>query len=118
MAIAHIIFDEHSQYGRKLRNMLNLNEHGDDEIADLRDVIIQMVDGGSGGTGTASNFANVVKRFGVGDYAPTQGAPDAGQLAMAKALFDELDSAYAKTSGNGSVSNVRAARDQLFAKLR
>ncbi len=39
-------------------------------------------------------------------------------LGKAKEAFEEIDSAYSKTSGNGSVANVRAARDQLFAKLR
>ena len=54
----------------------------------------------------ATHYAEVTSRFGFVSN------------AKAKEAFDELDSAYSKTSGDGSVSNVRAARDQLFAKLR
>ncbi len=53
-----------------------------------------------------AHYAEVTSKFGF--------ASD----AKARAAFEELDSAFSKTSGNGSVSNVRAARDQLFAKLR
>ena len=90
-------------------------EQADDAMTDVRDVMIQMRDGdGSQNV----HYAEVVKRFGFGDYDSTQGAPTDAQNAKAKAAFDELDSAYSKTSGNGTVSNVRAARDQMFAKLR
>jgi hypothetical protein len=115
MAFAHISFNQSTIYGSKLRTLLNTLESGDDQFADLRDVMIQMRDG----DGTQNvHYAEVVKRFGFGDYDVTQGVPTDAQNAKAKAAFDELDSAYSKTSGNGSVTNVRAARDQLFAKLR
>lgn len=115
MAFAHIYFNGSSQYGSMFRNMLRLCEQADDAMTDVRDVMIQMRDGdGSQNV----HYAEVVKRFGFGDYDSTQGAPTDAQNAKAKAAFDELDSAYSKTSGNGSVSNVRAARDQMFAKLR
>jgi hypothetical protein len=65
-----------------------------------------------------SHYANIVKRFKFADWDPTQGPPTDAQCAKARAAFEELDSAYSKTSGNGSVTNVRAARDQFFAKLR
>lgn len=115
MAFAHIYFDQSSQYGAKLRQLLNLMETGDDLFTDVRDVMIQMRDGdGSQNV----HYAEVVKRFRFADYDPTQGDPTDAQNAKARAAFEELDSAYSKTSGNGSVDNVRAARDQLFAKLR
>lgn len=99
----HIHFDESTQYGRKLRALLNKSEESDDLFTDVRDVMIQMRDG----DGSAdAHYAEVTARFGFTSD------------AKAKAAFEELDSAYSKTSGNGSVSNVRAARDQLFAKLR
>lgn len=116
MAFAHIHFDQRTQYGAKLRQMLSLMEQGDDLMTDVRDVMIQMRDGdGSQNV----HYAEVTKRFGFGGYDVTTGGdPTDAQNAKARAAFEELDSAYSKTSGNGSVTNVRAARDQLFAKLR
>jgi len=115
MAFAHISFNQSSQFGSKLRQLLNLMEQSDDLFTDVRDTMIQMRDGdGSQNV----HYAEVVKRYGFGDYDSTQGSPTDAQNAKARAAFEELDSAYSKTSGNGSVSNVRAARDQFFAKLR
>lgn len=103
MAFAHIHFNDQLAYGRMLRRMLQMSEEADDLMKDVRDVMIQMRDGDGS---QAAHYAEVTSKFGF--------ASD----AKAKAAFDELDSAYSKTSGDGSVSNVRAARDQLFAKLR
>jgi hypothetical protein len=115
MAFNHLLFDETSQYGRMLRAFLRKAEDSDDDFTDVRDVIIQMTDG----DGSQNiHFAEVVKRFRFAGYDPTQGDPTDAQNAVARAAFLELDAAYSKTSGNGTVSNVRAARDQLFAKLR
>lgn len=100
---AHIYFDDQTQYGRKLRRVLQMMEESDDLLTDVRDCMIQMRD--SDGSQDV-HYAEVKTRFGF--------ATD----AKAREAFNELDSAYSKTSGNGSVSNVRAARDQLFAKLR
>jgi hypothetical protein len=116
MAFAHIYFNRSTQFGSKLRQLLDLLEQGDDLFVDVRDLMIQMRDGdGSQNV----HYAEVTKRFGFGDYdVSTGGVPTDAQNAKARAAFEELDSAFSKTSGNGSVSNVRAARDQFFAKLR
>ncbi len=115
MAFAHISYDKNSQYGQKLFSLLTKLESSDDEFTDVRDLMIQMRDGdGSSNV----HYAEVVRRFKFADYDTTQGDPTDAQNAKARAAFEELDSAYSKTSGNGSVSNVRSARDQLFAKLR
>lgn len=100
----HIYFDDRTtNYGRLLRSLLTTMETSDDQFADIRDVMIQMRDG----DGSDDSHYGIVKvRFGFENE------------AKARAAFEELDSAFSKTSGNGSVSNVRAARDQLFAKLR
>lgn len=100
---AHIYFDDQTVYGRKLRRALQLMEESDDLLADVRDVMIQMreADGSQD-----AHYADVATRFGF------------ETSAKARSAFLELDSAYSKTSGNGSVDNVRAARDQFFAKLR
>jgi hypothetical protein len=109
MAFNHIHFNDQTNYGRTLRRMLSMMEESDDLIADVRDVIIQMR---SGDGSSDSHYDEVADKFGV-----AAGGGDAANT-KARALFEELDSAYSKTSGNGSVSNVRAARDQLFARLR
>lgn len=101
--MAHYHFNDQTNHGRMLRRTLQMSEEADDLMADVRDVIIQMR---SGDGSEASHYTAVTTRFGF--------ASDAD----AKAAFEELDSAYSKTSGNASVSNVRAARDQLFARLR
>lgn len=116
MAFNYIHFNQGTQHGGKLRRLLDLMEQGDDLMTDVRDVMIQMRDG----DGTQNvHYAEVTRRFGFGDYDVSTGLePTDEQNAKARAAFEELDSAYSKTSGNGTVSNVRAARDQLFAKLR
>lgn len=116
MAFAHIHFNQGTQYGAKLRQVLNLMEQSDDQLADVRDAMVQMRDGdGSSNV----HYAEVTRRYGFGDYdVTTNNAPTDAQNATARAAFEEIDSAYSKTSGNGSVSSVRSARDQLFAKLR
>lgn len=103
MADTHYYFNDQLPHGRMLRRFLNLAEESDDLMGDVRNVMIQMRDGDGS---SAAHYVEVTARFGfVSD-------------AEAKAAFEELDSAYSKTSGNGSVSDVRAARDQLFNKLR
>ncbi len=103
MAFAHIHFNDQTQYGRQLRRFLNTSEESDDLFKDVRDVMIQMRDGDGS---QDVHYAEVTAKFGF--------ATD----AKARAAFEEIDSAYSKTSGDGSVTNVRTARDQLFAKLR
>lgn len=103
MAYAWLKFDDQTQPGRRLRRVLNKAEESDDELSDVRDLMIQMRNSdGSQDT----DYAKITFEFKFESD------------AQAHAAFLEIDSAYSKTSGNGSVDNVRAARDQLFAKLR
>lgn len=103
MAFQHIHFNDQTQYGRQLRRCLQMMEESDDLMKDVRDMMIQMRDGDGS---QDIHYAECTTRFGfVSD-------------AQARACFLELDSAYSKTSGDGNVSSVRAARDQLYAKLR
>lgn len=100
----HIYFDKNaSAYSLKLRVLINALEEYDDLFTDIRDAMIQMR---SGDGSQDAHYATVKTRFGFSTDAD------------ARAAFEELDSAYSKTSGDGPVSNVRAARNQLFAKLR
>jgi len=100
---AHIHFNDQTRYGQKLRALLDTAERSDDLFSDVRDMMIQMRDGDGS---QDAHYARVTTQFGFESD------------AKARAAFEELESAYGKISGNGSVSNVRAARDQFFAKLR
>jgi hypothetical protein len=103
MAFNHIHFDDNLPYGRILRAALRTNEDADDKLADVISLFESMIDG----DGSAdAHYTEITSRFAFTSN------------AQAHAAFNELSSAYSKTSGNGSVSNVRAARDQMFAYLR
>jgi hypothetical protein len=103
MAFTHIHFDDETQYGRLLRLMLRTNEAADDQLADMIVLFQSMIDGDGS---QDAHYTEVTVRFAF----PSN--------ALAHAAFNELASAYAKTSGNGAVTNSRAARDQLFTFLR
>lgn len=103
MAFNHIHFDDSGQYGRLLRTTIRTNETADELLAEIMSLFESMIDG----DGSAdAHYTEVTVRFAF----PSN--------ALAHAAFNELASAYAKSSGNGAVTNVRAARDQLFAFLR
>lgn len=99
----HIHFDASLPHGRILRHALVMNEQADDLLADVVSMMTAMLEG-DGSLDT--HYTEIMSRFA---FAST---------AKARAAYDELQSAYSKTSGNGSVSNARAARDQMFAYLR
>lgn len=103
MAFTHIHFDDTTQYGRILRRVIRTNEEADDLLADIVSLFSSMIDGDGS---QDAHYTEVTSRFAF----PSN--------AVAHAAFNELTSAYAKTSGNGAVTNTRAARDQLFAFLR
>ena len=103
MAFDHIHFDDTTQYGRILRTMLRTNESGDDQFTDVMSLFESMLDGDGSADG---HYTEITVRFGF------------PYNALAHAAFNELASAYSKTSTNGAVTNTRAARDQLFAYLR
>lgn len=101
--MAHYHFNAGTQYGQRLRAMLNVCEAADDQMTDTRDLMIQMRSGDGSQT---SHYDEIAARFGF------------DSSANARSAFEELDSAYSKISGNGQVTDVRAARDQLFSRLR
>jgi hypothetical protein len=104
MAFSHVYFNDQLPAGRRLRSLLNKAEESDDAMADEVGTFVRMCEGDD--PSQEANFAEVTARYGFTSN------------AKAKAAYDELASAYSKISGNGSVTDVRAARDQLFAKLR
>jgi hypothetical protein len=103
MAFSHLHFNDQTPYGRLLRRALNMNEESDEALKDVRDLMSTMING----DGSAdAHYTELTTRFGFGSDAD------------AHAAFLETDTCYSKTSGNASVTNVRAARDQWFSKLR
>ncbi len=103
MAFTHIHFNDQTTYGRSLRQMLNIAETGDTQLANIRNEMSLMIDGDGS---QDVHYAELTSRYGfVSD-------------AFSHTAFSEIDSAYSKTSGNGDVSSVRAARDQMFNKFR
>lgn len=99
----HIHFDSGLPHGRILRNALTMNEQADDLLADVVSMMTAMLNGDGS---QDAHYDEIMSRFA---FAST---------AKAHAAYNELLSAHAKTSGNGNVSNVRAARDQMFNYLR
>lgn len=104
MAFPHNHFNDQLPHGRVLRRMLNQAEESDDSMPDILQTMVLMCEGSD--PSQEANFTEVTARYGFASN------------AKSKSAYDELASAWSKTSGNGSVTDSRAARDQLFAKLR
>lgn len=104
MAFPWIKFNSQTSPGRMLRRMLDQAEESDDGFPDQLSLIVQMCEGSD--PSSEANFTKVTTEYGFESN------------AKAKAAYDEIASAWSKLSGNGSVSDSRVARDQLFAKLR
>jgi hypothetical protein len=92
-----------STHGKYLQRMVTSNEDADRYLKEVRDVMVQMFEGDGS---QDAHYSTIKTRFGFETD------------ASAHAAFSEIDTAFSKTSGNASVSGVRAARDQLFSKLR
>lgn len=103
MAFQHLYFSPTTEYGAKLRSALSLLESGMDNIVRVRDTMTFMIDGDGS---LASQFNEVVSRFGFPD------------TATAKAAWDELNSYIAKVTTDASVTNCNTALKQMINKLR
>lgn len=95
-------YDLGSTHGGMLQKAILTNRDGDRLLADVRAIMVQMLDGDGS---VDAHYATIQARFGF------------ESVAAARAAFAEIDSAYNKTSGDGQVDHVRVARDQLFARL-
>jgi hypothetical protein len=102
MAVTHYQFNPSTQSGGRLRNVLNQTENG--RLGLIKELGVMTGDLDGDGS-DAAHFTNVVTRYGFGSN------------EYAKAAWEELNSAVAKINGNGSVSNVTAALEQLFVRL-
>lgn len=104
MADLHLDFVGGTSHASRLRNILNHGESFLDGIGHEIATMQLMIDGDGTQIG---HFVGVAASYGFENTG-----------ADAKAAWEELQSAYSKVSGDGSVSNVNAALKQLFNKLR
>lgn len=98
----HYYYGPGSSHGKYLQRAITASSDADRYLEELMDVMVQMMDG----DGTRDeDYLTIKTRFG---FASEQ---------EARAAYAELQSMYFKTSHNGPVDNVRAARDQAFARF-
>lgn len=108
MAANFIQFNHNSDPMSRVVAGLQMIRDGRELLRQARNVVVQMVDGG---TGAAANFDvfTAAGGFTSGDYASGDHA--------AKASFDEVDALYAKLSAGAGVGDATgAALDQACAK--
>lgn len=103
MALEHITFSTSTNLGAALATSLRQFENALDRLRELHATFSLMIDGDGS---SSTHFTYMTSTLGTTN--------DAGS----KALFDELSSALAKLTTNDSVTNVNAATQQLFNKLR
>lgn len=103
MALEHIAFATSTNLGAALATSLRQFENALDRLRELHATFSLMIDGDGS---SATHFTYLTDTLSTSDN------------TKAKALFDELSSALAKLTTDASVSNVNAATQQLFNKLR
>jgi hypothetical protein len=103
MAFTKIHFNEALPHGRLLRSTLTSMENGHDGLNDLMAALALMIDGDGS---SETHFDEIMTRLGT------------TSTASAKALYDELASLRFKLNTDSSVTDVLAAINQAFAKLR
>ncbi len=114
MAIGHLDFDDGLAGGRDVRRVLSGLETGYDGLLDLIATMAQQVDG----DGSAiAHFTYFVQQYGAGGWKDSVAVTDAHRT-VAKGMWDELNSLKGKLDTDASVSSVRAALLQAFAKMR
>lgn len=91
-----------STHGKFLQRLITANQDADRYFSDTMAMFVQMLDGDGS---QDAHYATITTKFGFPDTTTAHNA------------YNELQSAFGKTSGNGSVSSVKAARDQLYARL-
>jgi hypothetical protein len=111
MAVGHILFNDATPYGSKLRNFLATLERAFDEGNDLLLVFAQMKDAGAVGQYLATQFG-----FGL---ARGSNIGTAGDVPAAQSGVAEIESLMAKlnTTGAATATVVRDAILQAIAKF-
>ena len=99
----HYQFNPAAQSGARLRSSLAQLEQGRNALlAELATMTADLTGDGS----LDAHFTNVTTRYGFGSN------------EYARAAWNELNSAAFKMNTNAPVSDVKAAFDQLFTRLR
>lgn len=102
MPVGHITFDAFTPHGKLLRDNITKLQDSIDKLNDLRESMIQMIDGDGS---QAAHFDYFIGKFG---FLTNEDA---------KACFEELASMLFKLNTDAQVSNVQAALNQFFARL-
>lgn len=108
MAANIILFDQTKSPMREVVEAVKAIRDNLAKLGNARAVMTQYRDG-DGSQAAHWDLLALAGGFSAGDYA----TPD----AAAKAMFDEIDSLYAKLTTDGSVTQVNAAILQAPAKL-
>lgn len=103
MAVSHITYNHSTPHGSQLANHLLQLEGGLEGLNDDLATMARMIDGDGS---QASHFTYMTGKYGFESD------------AVAKAAYEELQSAAAKLNTNSSVTDVNAALLQAFAKFR
>lgn len=115
MAVTHINIPQSTPHSVLLRNAIARLETAFTDLNNIKDTLALMIDGDGS---AAAHFEYMTKKLGSDGYDSTQGTPTAGQNAVSKAAWDELNSLLFKLNTNGSVTDVNAAMLQVFNKFR
>lgn len=98
-----------SSHGAFLQNAINASIEADRAanaalalLTEVRAIMVQMLDGDGS---QDAHYSTIQARFGFSD------------VVTARAAFAEIDSAWGNSTNNDSRAAVKAARDQLFARL-
>jgi hypothetical protein len=103
MATTYIKYNRSTDWGANLRQLLNHGEAFLDQGPKLLDTVSRMIDGDGS---QDAHYALVTTMFGFESDAKSHAA------------FNELNSAFAKLTTDGSVQFVNAALKQLFSEFR
>lgn len=102
MATAHINFNDQINHGRDLRRCLTQMEESHAALDDILLVMAQMLDGDGS---QDAHFPYITAKFGFDSD------------AKARAAWGELQSLASKFNTDASVSSVKAAMAQAFARF-
>ena len=103
MAVLHLSFNRSLAHGSMLGNALNQFENGYDRLNEQLSAMALMIDGDGS---SPTHFPYFTQKYGFEDDVHSQAA------------WNELNSLMAKLNTDASVTSVKSALEQAFAKFR
>lgn len=103
MTVAHILFNDNTQYGKLLRSPLNKMEEAISEFIEIKGTMQLMLDGNGSDD---SHYSYMQEKFGFLDN------------ASAHSAWNELNSVLYKLTTNETTDHVYDALLQVFNKFR